>query len=205
MNWLGWEWERWGHFQLSLSPICISLILNVIFISWTRKLKLAFWKCSRIFLKALILHFKRSFVSNVYFGIGRNFIFNFMEELCKTVCSDFETLWINHLKWPTKFTIYPINFKKWKEKRCWRIRKEGQLANKNWLNVQSSSRVSSCWNNKKKVSWADDQNLHLCYKKSSWILAGGFQKSLMVKTDRQTDLLRSSLDWLLDPLALGTI
>lgn len=57
-------------------------------------------------------------MSNVYFGIGRNFIFNFMEESCKTVCSDFETLWINHLKRPTIFAIYPFNFKNERKKEA---------------------------------------------------------------------------------------
>lgn len=35
---------------------------------------------------------KEALCLNVYFGIGRNFIFNFSEELCKTVCSDVKTL-----------------------------------------------------------------------------------------------------------------
>lgn len=68
--------------------------------------------------------------------------------MSKTVCSDFENLWISPLKWPTKFAIYPI-----KLKNEWEKAKElenSQLANENWLNVQSASRVHGNWNTKKK-------------------------------------------------------
>lgn len=74
-----------------------------------------FWECSCVFLKETIFAFEKNLYFCVYFGIGRNFIFNFLEELCKTVCLNFETLWINHLKWPPKFAIYPIKFENEKE------------------------------------------------------------------------------------------
>lgn len=67
------------------------------------------------FYKEPIFAFKKKLHFYVYFGTGRHFIFNFLEELCKTVCSDFETLWINQWKWPTKFAIYPVKFENEKE------------------------------------------------------------------------------------------
>lgn len=83
-----------------------------------------------------------------------------MEELCKTVCSDFETLWINHLKWPAKFTIYPIKFKNKREKG------KKQLKNKSitkWKLVESSKCIKGGWQLKyqRELSWAGDWNLHM--------------------------------------------
>ena len=51
-----------------------------------------FLECSCVFLKETIFAFEKKLYFCVYFGIGRNFIFNFLEELCKTVFSHFETL-----------------------------------------------------------------------------------------------------------------
>lgn len=45
-----------------------------------------------MFLKVVLSAFKKQLCFCVYFGIGRHFIFNSLEELYKTVCSDFEAL-----------------------------------------------------------------------------------------------------------------
>lgn len=80
--------------------------------------------CSHIFLKIAVPAFKRKFHFYVYFGTGGNLVFYFLDALYKTVGSDFEFLWINHLKWPTEFAIYLIKCENESKKKLkgWKIK-----------------------------------------------------------------------------------